>query len=285
MKRRLFASFSGGKSSAYMAWLLSTRYADQYEIVYVFSNTGEEDPRTLVFVQACDMAFGLGVVWVEADVQHGERKRTGFRRVDFANASRDGEPFESMIRKYGIPNRNYPHCTRELKLRPMYAYIESLGWEKGSFDVAVGLRADEPRRIRADAAAENIVYPLAHWIPTDKQDVNSWWEAQPFNLQIKEREGNCKWCWKKSDRKHAANIAANPQWYSFPERMEREFANAGAGVGPRAFFRGGRTTFQLFQALSDVSFPPDPGRDDEDAGCSESCEAFGAPLESLDAQP
>ena len=52
--KRLFISFSGGRTSAYMARrLLRDRPADT-EIVTVFANTGQEDERTLEFVDRCD---------------------------------------------------------------------------------------------------------------------------------------------------------------------------------------------------------------------------------------
>lgn len=278
MKDRLFVSFSGGRTSAYMSWLLKTQYADRFDMRFVFANTGQEHENTLRFVRQCDEAWGLGVVWVEAVVHHGERKGTSHRIVTFDTASRDGQPFESMIQKFGIPNKAFPHCTRELKQRPMYDYIASLGWDRGSFKVAVGIRADEPRRLSGAFDGHGLVYPLAHWHPCDKQDVNTWWEGQPFNLQIREREGNCVWCWKKSDRKHAENIAASPMFYAFPARMERDYANAGAGTGPRRFFRGGRSTDQLFAGLSGVTFQG-VERADESGGCSESCEAFATTQE------
>lgn len=272
-KPKLLVSFSGGRTSAYMSRLLKECYADKYELLFIFANTGEEHENTLRFVDQCDKAFGLNLVWVEADVQHGQRKGTGFKVVTFETASRAGEPFEQMIRKYGIPNRNFPHCTRELKLRPIYAYADSIGWKRGEFECAVGIRADEPKRVKKE------VYPLVHWHPVDKQDINDWWSEQPFNLDLVERLGNCKWCWKKSDRKHFANIDSNPEFYGFPRRMEQQYPDAGAGYTgeARVFFRLGRSTDQLFAArLSAEGFRVLPEDEDIDGGCSESCEAFGA---------
>jgi hypothetical protein len=272
-KPKLLVSFSGGRTSAYMSRLLKTCYADQYEMLFIFANTGEEHENTLRFVDQCDKEFGLNLVWVEADVQHGQRKGTGFRVVTFETASRAGEPFEQMIRKYGIPNRNFPHCTRELKLRPIYAYASSIGWKRGSFGCAVGIRADEPKRIKKE------VYPLVHWHPVDKQDINDWWSEQSFNLELVERLGNCKWCWKKSDRKHFANIDDCPEIYDFPRRMEATYPHAGPSQTGEAkvFFRLGRSTDQLFAArLSAEGFRVLREDEDIDGGCSESCEAFGS---------
>ena len=125
--KRLLVSFSGGQTSGYMAKVIKEAYEDRYdEVIYVFGNTGEEDERCLRFVDRCDREFALGVVWVEAVVHHGSRKGTEHRVVTFDTASRHGEPYEAHIQKYGIPNMAFPHCTRELKYRPIHSYAASL---------------------------------------------------------------------------------------------------------------------------------------------------------------
>jgi hypothetical protein len=278
-KPKLLVSFSGGRTSAYMSKLMKAVYADKYELLFVFANTGEEHENTLRFVDHCDKEFGLNVVWVEADVDQRKRRATGFRVVTFETAARSGigGPFEDVIAKYGIPNRSYPHCTRELKLRPIYAYAASIGWKRGEYECAVGIRADELRRVRPNAAAEGIIYPLVHLHPVDKQDINGWWDEQPFNLEIEERWGNCKTCWKKSDAKLFANMDEDPDAFEFNRHMERNYSESGAGTGVRVFFRHGRSTSQLFASrLAAEGFRVLPEDSDADGGCSESCEAFGA---------
>ncbi len=265
-------------------WLLANR-ADQYdEIVCLFANTGQENEETLRFVQQCDDEFDLGVVWVEAAVnERGEGTR--HRVVDFVSASRQGEPFESVIEKYGIPNQSYPHCTRELKLAPMLSYIASLGWAPGSYDTAIGIRADEVDRISADAQAKRLIYPLVSDVEMTKPRVNAWWQQQPFRLQLKGYEGNCKWCWKKSLRKHLTLMTEHPEWYDFPERMEREHGLSGHNIDgtPRVFFRQGMDTLTLREIAKGGGFTPasDDAQEYEDQlsleldasnGCSESCE-------------
>jgi hypothetical protein len=275
-KEKMFVSFSGGRTSAYMSWWLKANMSDKYEFVFLFANTGQEHEETLKFVQRCDEAFALNLVWVEAKVHHGERRGTTHKIVDFNSACRKGAPFEEMIKKYGIPNTSYPHCTRELKLNPMYSFINEV-WPERDYLVAVGIRSDEQKRRRKDAEKAKIVYPLMDWNPVDKQDVNSWWEEQSFNLQLEEYEGNCVWCWKKTDRKHFLNLSRNVTRYAFPDRMEQLYGQSGSGDQSRVFFRQNRSTRNLIGQLQLMN--PDTrmgSRDDEDAGCSESCEAFGA---------
>lgn len=239
------------------------------ELIFVFVNTGEEHEKTLVFVDRCDREWGLGIIWLESVTNTGKKSST-HRIVTFETASRNGEPFESMISKYGVPNKSYPHCNRELKLNPMKSYIASIGWSK--VHVAVGIREDEPKRIRPGAEKDRIVYPFAHWWPQDKQDVLTWWEDQPFDLGIQEREGNCKWCWKKTLTKHAANIASNPEWYDFPRRMEAQHGMTNR-QNNQVFFRGALSTDDLFKAVDNAD-PRAIPNEEESGGCTESCEAF-----------
>ncbi len=229
-----------------------TDWRDQWdEVAVVFANTGEENEATLEFVRRCDEEFDFGAVWVEA-VFHAGKKGTTHRIVDFNTASRNGEPYLAMVQKYGIPNQNYPHCTRELKHRPMYSYIRSLGWEPSTYDIAIGIRADETNRVSATAAASRIVYPLVDRLPTTKPDVNLYWSEQPFRLELMGYEGNCKWCWKKSLRKLLTIMQDNPEKFDFPADMEPlytrvgpEFAKGVAAGYQRMFFRGNVSTSDL----------------------------------------
>ena len=52
------------------------------------------------------------VVWVESITNPEYRKGVTAKVVSFVTASRNGEPFEAMIKKHGIPNITQPHCTR-----------------------------------------------------------------------------------------------------------------------------------------------------------------------------
>lgn len=271
---KIFASYSGGRSSALMCKLLKEQYPDA-EIAFVFANTGEEHWKTLEFVNNCDKHFGLNLTWVEAKVDPRLKTGTKHSIVTFETASRKGEPFEEVIKKYGIPNMEFPHCTRELKLNPMYSYIKSLGWKKGEYKIAIGIRHDEPKRINKNPTTNNIIYPLV-LAGIEKQDVLDFWKTMPFDLGIEEHEGNCKTCWKKSDKKHVLNIKDNRHWYDFFLRMERLYTLVRTDLTPlaRVFFRGRRSTQQML-ALADSLEKPDKrrlNRSDEDAGCSESCE-------------
>lgn len=272
MKPKLWVSFSGGKTSAYMTKLILDNWCDLYDIVVIFANTGQEHEETLKFVNKCDKIFKFNTVWVEC-VIHSGRKGTTHKIINFDSASRKGQPYESMIKKYGIPNMSFPHCTRELKLRPMYSYIKSLGWKQPK--VAIGIREDEKKRMTKNYKHKGLLYPLIDNWPSDKIDVNNFWEDQFFSLNLQAYEGNCIWCWKKSDKKLYMLIKENEAVFDFPERMELKNGMCGAGnVTPRKFFRNYRSTINLKNEAQMISLNYLENIVDKkiSTGCSESCE-------------
>jgi hypothetical protein len=293
MRRRLVVSVSGGKTSAYMAFMLWTMYRHLYEMVFIFANTGEEREETLEFLRMMAKYWGINIVWVEAVVHHGIEKASTHKVVTFETASRNGEPFREVCKKYGIPNSEFPHCTRELKGNPIRSYIESeLGWKRGTYRIAIGIRGDEPRRNTYDKTGER-VYVLAQKstlfhqaefaeLFTTKPDVNDFFEEQPFTLNLQEKDGNCKTCYKKNTTKLVSIAIETPEAFSFTDEMEEKYSmrvrenSKGTIPPPYYFYRGNMSTKSLLKlaAMSRVSpIPPDP---DMNSGCTESCEAFGA---------
>lgn len=217
----LVISFSGGRTSAYMCYKIVEEKKD-IEKLFIFSNTGMEREETLVFVDKVDKLLNLNLVWVEAEVIPEKGEGTTFRIVDFETASRDGKPFEDMVNKYGIPNHHYPHCTRELKQRPINKYAKSIFGDE--YDTAIGMRMDELGRA---GNRKNKVYPLIEWWPTWEIQVRKFWNSMPFDLELKDYQGNCDLCWKKSLRKRLTLIDENPDiinlWSNWESKSEYTF--------------------------------------------------------------
>lgn len=242
----LIVNFSGGRSSARMVGLVESGILynplsefNHYDAaIYVFCNTGCEHEKTLDFVDKVDKYFGLNLVWLEAVTNPTNGKGTRHKIVTYETASRRGEPFEAMIKKHGIPNMTTPHCTRELKTNTTISYLRSLGLRNANVTMAIGFRSDEPRRFKPNSKVREI-YPLAT-ADMDKADVNLYWEeVMPFDLEIEDYEGNCVWCWKKSNSKHYLNIIKNREYYDFPMMMEEKYGKL--SLSPvekkRTFFR------------------------------------------------
>jgi hypothetical protein len=285
-RKRLLISFSGGKTSAYMAKEILKDWDGIWsmwdEVVVIFANTGAEHDKTLEYVHACDQAYKFKTVWVEAVFHPTKGVGTTHRIVDFVTASRRGKPFEDMIQKHGLPNTQFPHCTRETKLNPIKSYLRSIGWAPSTYNTAIGIRFDEYDRMSPPSMEGGAFYPLVDW-RVRKEDVLAWEEKQPVRLGIPEHYGNCVWCWKKSDRKLATVAREMPEAFDFPRHLETTYRDAGAGFGDRRLFRGRKTTDDIFALARDPLFEPfvdgvkntkwDPQQElDFGQACGESCE-------------
>lgn len=238
-----------------MTKLCLEKYGDSHEILVTFANTGCEHENTLQFIKNCDEHFGFGTVWLEAVVNPEEGKGIRHKVVTFETAARKGEPFESYIAKYGIPNRTSPQCTGRLKGDVMRSYLKGLGWgfgKKLNHLTAIGIRADEIDRMSSKAKEFGFVYPLvnAGWT---KERVLEECKTWSFDLVLKgEHYGNCTWCWKKSKRKLMTLALESPEVFDFPRRMEEEHGTVkgdmAAGVnGKRVFFRNYQSTDDIFK--------------------------------------
>jgi len=165
-KKKLLVTFSGGETSAFMGNWLNKKMQNEYEMLFVFANTGVESNETLEFVHKCEKEFGLDIKWIEAKVYHNQRKSTGFKIVDYNSATRNTDwknttdtPFEEVVKKYGIPNHSRLHCTRELKMNPIKNYAKSI-WGKEKYYLALGIRIDEIDRMNAKKRRIKISLPF-----------------------------------------------------------------------------------------------------------------------------
>ena len=293
-KEILWVSNSGGETSAYMTYMLIKNYSKKYDVRPIFANTGEENEETLEFIRRCDKYMGFGTVWVEAvtNIKHGVG--VTHKLVDFDSASRNSEPFEDYIAFEGIPSRAFPTCSERLKTLPINSYKKMFNYHKDK--TCIGIRIDEEnRRSLYSAKKYNLVYPLLDWFPTDKQDVNTFWESQAFRLELEPHQGNCKTCWKKSEKKRWLIALESPEKYDFNKRMEAKYTEVkaaypkddlfGSHYIPRTFFDGHKTAQQVIdeaQAM-DINHLKKMVSviDDRSSGCGESCEPFQIDIEDL----
>ncbi|MGG6677571.1 UNVERIFIED_CONTAM: hypothetical protein KWF28_15020 [Acinetobacter baumannii] len=239
MKKFYQISFSGGRTSAYLTYYLLRNFSHLYNFIVTFANTGIEHEKTLEFVDNCDKYFNFNTVWLEPVINPQKRVGTTHKVVSFETATRSTDLFEQMIEKYGIPNKVYKHCTRELKIRPMDSYIRSLGLKPKEIPTAIGIRIDESRRCTKKAEEYNFRYPLVTEHPVDKQFILDWWSNQEFDLDLDEWDGNCNMCFEKSFPKLLKQLETNPKALDFHLRMERIHGqtNNQHGMPDRVFFR------------------------------------------------
>lgn len=203
-------SFSGGRTSGYML----RRILDagvQPDVFVVFADTGKERAETYAFVRQCATRWGVVIHWVE--------RAGGFTQL-------------ITDRKF-LPNPVTRFCTQELKIRPMRDWMLARGFQH--WTNVVGIRADEPRRVaKMRGAAEtrrqqwDIALPLAETGVT-LGDVEAFWRAQPFDLELQPHEGNCDLCFLKGLRKRRQIIRDRPDlaawWIEQEARTGGTFRN------------------------------------------------------------
>jgi len=250
-------SFSGGRTSAYMLWRVlqsNGGLPDNCEVT--FANTGKEDESTLEFVQECGGRWQVPITWLE--YRSDER---GFAVVDFDSASRNGEPFEAIIRKRNyLPNPVTRFCTVEMKIRVIYKYLRSACLLGDDLDMMIGIRSDEERRVAKMRNGKNSESKrITNTLPLDDagitvDDVNAFWSAQPFNLRLptykgRTLAGNCDLCFLKPAGQVASLIRERPERSDFWIRME---ALALASKPSGAVFRSDRPSYaQMLQNTKD----------------------------------
>ncbi len=222
-------SFSGGRTSSYMLKKIVDSYGGSLPdgIYVVFSNTGMERPETLEFVDVCGREWGVDIVWVEYlwDAPH----RT--RVVDFATASKNGEPYAALIDRKGfVPSVSIRYCSGFLKRDRIESYARH--WLRlKRWHSVIGLRADEQRRVLRMRAMNcgsrtgaHAVLPLAD-AGVREADVLEWWKRQPFDLGIPSYAGNCTACFLKGRAKLIHLIREDPTLADWWIEQEAKVAN------------------------------------------------------------
>lgn len=289
--KKLCIPVSGGETSAYMALRLRDELKEDVETIYPFANTGQENEETLEFVSLLETNYELPIVWLEADINPEKNKGTRHKIVNFATACRNGKLFDDLCAKYGLPNPNFFHCTRELKESPILSYCRSLGWGKPpNYLRAIGIRADEIDRISPNYKLNGLYYPLAFDWQVTKPHVNLFWHSQPKRLNLAGWQGNCKWCYKKDHRKHARMIIDDPDIYHVPRELERKYKHIKPKEGEkeRKMFRAkkrsndkqGLSVDELFEYCSTLipwshnDAQDYTAQDDFFSGCGTDCSPF-----------
>lgn len=264
LRGKTVVSFSGGRTSAYMLRQVLDANEDHGDLMVLFANTGKEHPATLDFVQNCSDRWGVPITWLEF-----RDDDAGFEIVDFASASRQGEPFEALIRKRSyLPNPVTRFCTIDLKIRIIHKYLRSLGLstEDQPVDMMTGIRADEPRRVvkirhrksTSESKHATMIMPLAD-AGVGVKDVTDFWQAQPFDLMLptmngRTLEGNCDLCFLKGAKQVYSIIASDRSKAEWWARMERTAVASTGITGNGALFRFDRPSYQQMLDYSDTQF-------------------------------
>jgi len=185
-------------------------------------------------------------VYLEANVNKGKGNATTHKIVNYSQLSKKGEPFFEILKKYPLPNNVASNCTRELKQRPKESFLKSIGWFYDCFTF-IGIRKDEEHRKSINALMERVLYPLVELFPIIQRQVREFWSKMPFDLELKDYEGNCDLCFKKSLKKRLTIIKENPEIAEWWQLMEETF---GYEDLPRFDLRTNKSISELVEMAS-----------------------------------
>ena len=231
-------SFSGGRTSGFMLKKILDAYAGKLpgDIYVVFANTGKEMPQTLDFVNDCAQEWNVDITWLELEICE-ERPVYRTKQVNYATASRKGEPFSALIkRKKMLPNPYLRICTQELKMNVMKRYMVNLGYKE--WNNVVGLRYDEQSRVAKikgqNESNKNKWYSLTP-LYEDKvtlSEINNFWKDSSFDLSLpsfdgKTLAGNCDLCFLKGTKTLTKLVKEKPEladwWVNEENNMGASF--------------------------------------------------------------
>ena len=270
-------SFSGGRTSAYLVWLMEQKRKNEgWYVAYVFMDTGAEHPATYQFIRDIVNHWGIDLTCLR--VRYNPNLGTGnsYDVVSVNDIGPDLAPWKGMVNKYGSPSAVAPYCTTRMKTDPHNKWANDI-YGKDGYITWLGIRADEPRRLKS---VEGIKF-LAEISDMEKPDILQWWEAQPFDLGIEEHLGNCVFCIKKSLNKLGLAIKDE-------ERLAAEFIEMSEGDEVRVTGRkhNHKKMYRKMLHLSDIKqmYAEEP-RDElykrlrftkqfDTGSCTESCEVF-----------
>ena len=225
---------SGGRTSAFLlAHVLASHGGElPHNAVAAFANTGKEHDATLDFLHQIETRWRVPLVWLEYR-HHPDRPggrahpKHDVAIVDYETAARAGEPFAAMIAAKGyLPNPTQRICTSVLKVDVADWYSRRrLGWPRKKVRHLLGMRYDEPQRVRTALFETcDTLYPLYDARVT-KSSVNAWWARRPFNLRIPERLGNCDGCFLKGRKKLLQIFREDPgraKWWIEQESVREQ---------------------------------------------------------------
>jgi hypothetical protein len=283
-------SFSGGRTSAYLVWLMEQkRIHEGWNVHYIFMDTGAEHGLTYRFVREVIKLWSIPLTILTVDINPELGKGNGYKvwtQGDIQTRMDSLLPFEAMMKKYGTPYIGGPFCTDRLKLQPFTKYCNDT-FGKGNYTTWLGIRIDEPKRL---SKKDGISY-LADISDFEKTDILDWWKDQAFNLLVPEHLGNCIFCIKKSTAKLALAIKDEPGLFRvFRHALENKQVRITDRITPSDIMYHGYLSLDGIakmhkdQSRDEIAESMQRGKRFKAGSCSESCEVFSCQLDLFENQ-
>ncbi|ELT9943631.1 phosphoadenosine phosphosulfate reductase family protein, partial [Escherichia coli] len=140
-------SFSGGRTSAYLLWLMEQKRQAGEDVHYVFMDTGAEHPKTYEFIRniVSNWKIDLHCLRVIPNPEMG--KASSYEEIGVNDIGPDLIPWKRMLNKYGHPYIGGAFCTDRMKSVPFTKYCQEK-FGKGNYITWLGIRTDEPNRLK-----------------------------------------------------------------------------------------------------------------------------------------
>tara|TARA_R100000541_G_scaffold1073_7_gene5007 strand:- start:893 stop:1729 length:837 start_codon:yes stop_codon:yes gene_type:complete len=232
--KNIMAAISGGRSSVKMAWHLANdkKYKD-FNITYVFCNTGQEKKQTIDFLKNMVKYWNINLIIIEGVYSLEIGVGVGYKIVNFDTMNMSSKPFEEMIAHKnkgvfsGLPNQDAPYCSENLKTLPAKKLCDDI-YGVNNYYKAIGFRKEDmPKRISFAEIKEDKqrIFPLItdFKTPVTQLDLTYWWRKQPFKLELHGKFGNCELCWKKSEKTLLENIRFGVRSIEWTKKMEKQY--------------------------------------------------------------
>jgi hypothetical protein len=210
VRTRHVLGLSGGRDSAALAVFMRQNYPD-LNIEYFFTDTGKELPEVRPFLDQLEGFLGKPITYLNPD-----------RQFDFWLKQY----------KYFLPSPNTRWCTRQLKLRPMEA------WLRGDLDAGVkvvsyiAIRADEDYREGYTSTHPNLSVKLPlreHNI--DKDGVVELLQASGVGLPAyyswRSRSG-CTFCFYQQKIEWVRLLEQHPEAFEEARQLEKSAVEHGS---------------------------------------------------------
>lgn len=235
-RKDLLICISGGRSSAMMGYHIHTspQYAD-YNKLYVFTNTSMERKETIEFLQNIKNIWGIPIIALQGIYSTELKIGVKSQALDFDKLQMNGEVFSSMIaqvNKYkniGVPNTATPYCSDYLKTRVAHDYARNY-FGTTQYYKALGYRLeDTPKRISIPELEQNplLLCPLLTDFnkPISNKELNTFFDHQPFKLELHSQYGNCELCWKKPNALLVKTLQHSTKFVPWHQHHEKKYKN------------------------------------------------------------
>ncbi len=143
---RHIVSFSGGRTSAYLVYLMEQkRINDGWDVEYIFMDTSAEHPKTYEFVKNVRDFFDINLVCLKYIANQEKGKGGTYDIVSIESCKHDLSVWDGMVDKYGMPFLHGAFCSDRMKNTTFNKYIKDN--IDGEYVTWLGIRHDEPKRI------------------------------------------------------------------------------------------------------------------------------------------